>query len=91
MMVVISFEGSHHAKDMNDLCVIYCNHWGELFVQRFNSPETLKAFIAGGGNKFTRVEVFYYIQRNSYAYEKIIERTKKLVTQIFSNISGSGI
>jgi len=84
MLVVISFEGSHHAKDVNDLCVIYCNHWGELFVQRFNSPDKLKEFIAGGGRKFSQVAVSYYIQRNSHAYEKIIERTKKLVTQIFA-------
>jgi adenylate cyclase class 1 len=87
MLVVISFEGWHHAKDMNDLCVIYCNHWGELFVQRFNSPEKLKEFLEVGGRKFSQAAIFYYIQRNSHAYEKIIERTKKLVTQIFANIN----
>ena len=87
MLIVISFEGFNHAKDMNDLCVIYKNHWGELFVQRFNAPDKLKEFIASGGRKFARTEIFYYIQRNSLSYEKIIERTKKLVTQIFANIT----
>jgi len=87
MLVVISFEGWNHAKDMNDLCVIYRNHWGELFIQRFNSPDKLKVFMESGGRKFARAEIFYYIQRNSLAYEKIIERTKKLVTQILSNIT----
>jgi hypothetical protein len=87
MLVVISFEGWHHAKDMNDLCVIYCNHWGELFVQRFNSSEKLKEFIEAGARKFSQVEICYYIQRKSLAYEKIIERTKRLVTQIFANIT----
>ncbi len=84
MLVVISFEGSHHAKDMNDFCVIYSNHWGELFVRRFNSPEKMKEFIESGGQKFARTEMYYYIQRNSLYYEKIIERTKQLVTRIFS-------
>ena len=80
MLVVISFEGSRYAKDINDLCVIYSNLWGELFVRRFNSPEKLKEFIKSGGRKFLRAEMHYYIQRNSPYYEKIIERTKKLVT-----------
>ena len=84
MLVVISFEGSTQSKDMNDFCVIYTNHWGELFVRRFNSPEKFMGFIADGGQKFSRTEMFYYIQRNSLYYEKIIERTKNIVTQIFS-------
>ncbi|MCG6534572.1 MAG: class I adenylate cyclase [Syntrophales bacterium LBB04] len=87
MLVVISFDESHHAKDINDLCVIYCNHWGELFVKRFNSLEKLKEFVSEGGSKFSQVDISYYIQRSSYAYEKIIERTKKVVAQIFSNMN----
>ena len=84
MLIVISFEGSTQSKDMNDFCVIYSNHWGELFVRRFNSPEKFMAFIESGGQKFSRTETYYYIQRNSLYYEKIIERTKNIVTQIFS-------
>jgi adenylate cyclase class 1 len=86
MLVVINFEGSHHAKDLNDFCVIYSNHWGELFVQRFNSPYKLKKFIESDGRKFSRTEMHYYVQRNSLYYEKIIERTKNLVTQILSSV-----
>ena len=86
MLVIISFEGSSHLKDMNDFNVLYCNHWGEMFFHRFNSPEKFQAFIQSGGKKFLRTEMFYYIQRNSLYYEKIIERTKKIVSQVFTSI-----
>ncbi len=87
MLVIISFEGSGHMKDVNDFTILYVNHWGELFFQRFNSPEKFKAFIEGGGRKFSHTDIHYYIQRNSLYFEKIIERTKKLVTHIFSGVT----
>lgn len=89
MLVVISFEGSSQSKDMNDFCVIYSNNWGELFVRRFNATKKFKEFIEDGGPKFSRTDIHYYIQRNSLYYEKIIERTKMLVTHIFSTVAAS--
>jgi adenylate cyclase class 1 len=84
MLVIISFESSGQLKYVNDFCIIYLNHWGELFFHRFNAPEKFKAFIEGGGQKFSQTEMVYYIKRSSLYYEKIIERTKKLVTHIFA-------
>ncbi|MDD5171126.1 MAG: class I adenylate cyclase [Syntrophales bacterium] len=84
MLIVVSFEGHSQNKDVNDFSVIYKNHWGELFLHRFRTPMAFKEFIHQNDKIFHRVEMHYYIQRNSQYYEKIIERTKKIVTHIFS-------
>jgi adenylate cyclase class 1 len=84
MLIVVSFEGHSLNKDVNDLGMIYKNHWGEIFVHRFNSPEQLNDFVQNGGRKFRKTETSFYIQRNCLYYEKIIEKTKAIVTQIFS-------
>ena len=80
MLVVVSFEGSPDEKNMNDLHALYQNHWGELFVRRFRAQEKLQSFVHSvvAKQKATS-EIKYYIQRNSYYYEKNIERTKKAV------------
>jgi adenylate cyclase, class 1 len=90
MLVVVSFENPRNASELNDLSVIYSNHWGELFFRRFNSPSQFEAFIGQGGLIFSRTEKHYYIQRNSLYYEKIIERTKNLVNQIFAGVTAPG-
>ena len=84
MLIVVSFEGHSQSKDVNDFCVIYKNHWEEIFLHRFNSPFQFKEFVQKGGKKFHQTETYYYIQRNSLYYEKIIERTKTIVTQTLS-------
>ncbi len=81
ILLVVSFEGAQHNKDVNDFSLIYKNDWGELFVRRFRSPEKLKEFIDENSEKFKHVEINYYIQRSSQYYEKIIERTKRIVSQ----------
>ena len=90
MLVIVNFEDPRHAHQMNDFSILYANHWGELFYQRFNSPYKFKKFIDQGGRIFSRTEMHYYIQRSNLYYEKIIERSKKLVHQIFSGVSSSG-
>jgi adenylate cyclase class 1 len=90
MLVIVNFEDPGHAHQMNDFSILYANHWGELFFQRFNSPYKFKKFIDQGGRIFSRTEMHYYIQRSNLHYEKIIERSKKLVQQIFSGVSSSG-
>jgi adenylate cyclase class 1 len=80
MLVVVSFEGSPDEKNMNDLHALYQNHWGELFVRRFRAQEKLQSFVhAIVAKQKATLEIKYYIQRNSYYYEKNIERTKKAV------------
>lgn len=87
MLVIVSFESANHLKDINDFSVLYCNHWGELFFRRFNAPKTLKAFIEDNEKMFAGAKMSYYVRRNSLYFEKIIERTKMLVTHIFSGLS----
>jgi len=90
MLVIVNFEAPRHAHQMNDFSILYANHWGELFCRRFNSPDKFKKFIDQGGRIFSRTEMHYYIQRSNLYYEKIIERSKELVHQIFSGVSSSG-
>jgi adenylate cyclase class 1 len=81
MLIVVSFEGHSQSKDVNDFCVIYKSHWGELFLHRFSSPAQFQDFVQKSGDKFHQTEIDYYVQRNSLYYEKIIERTKATVIQ----------
>ncbi len=82
MLVVVSFEGSPYQKNMNDLHLLYQNHWGELFVRRFRAQEKLQSFVqAVAAREKATPEIKYYIQRNSNYYEKNIERTKQAVLQ----------
>jgi adenylate cyclase class 1 len=83
ILVVVSFEKAYYEKDINDFCVIHINSWGELFVERFQSPKKLESFIKKACTSRWKPEINYYVQRNSTYYEKIIDRTKQI---IFSNI-----
>ncbi len=79
LLVVLSFEHSPWEKNINDFCVIYKNNWGELFVKKIKSSFKLAAFIKKINHKYRNTEINYYLQRNCTFYEKIIERTKKLI------------
>jgi adenylate cyclase class 1 len=87
MLVIVNFEDPGHAHQMNDFSILYANHWGELFYQRFDSRYKFKKFLDQGGRLFSQTEMHYYIQRSNLYYEKIIERSKELVHQIFSGAS----
>jgi adenylate cyclase class 1 len=82
MLLVVSFESQTMNMDINDYCIIYKNNWEELFVRRFNSIDKMRAFLGTIGKASPNVETHYYIQRNNKYYEKIIERTKNMVTQM---------
>jgi adenylate cyclase, class 1 len=87
MLVIVSFECTNNLKGMNDFSILYSNHWGELFFRRFSVPKKFKAFIEDGGGKFSATKMDYYVQRNTLYFEKIIERTKMLVTHIFAGVT----
>ncbi|HLA27512.1 MAG TPA: class I adenylate cyclase [Syntrophales bacterium] len=82
MLLVISFEASGDIKDRSDFCLLYLNNWGELFLWRFNSPEELNAFLSKHHKQIEGSEMNYYVRRSSLYYEKIIERTKRLVANV---------
>jgi len=84
MLLVVSFENQKINMDIRDFCVIYKNNWEELFVRRFASSEKMKAFWMNIGKTSPNLEINYYIQRNNKYYEKIIERTKYMVTQLLT-------
>lgn len=83
VLIIVSFAGSQSLKDMNDFSILYENHWGELFFRHFSTLKAFKSFIEDRQQKFSGAQVHYYVRRNSLYYEKIIERTKMLVTHIF--------
>jgi adenylate cyclase, class 1 len=82
VLVVAGFEESNYIKDLNDFSLLYQNNWGELFLTRFNSAEKLKVFLSLERSCLEHAEINYYIQRNSINYEKMIEKAKKIVTEI---------
>jgi adenylate cyclase class 1 len=80
MLVVVNFEGSPDQTHINDLRVVYGNHWGELFVRRFPTREKFQTFVkAIVTHQQTIPEIKYYVQRNSSYYEKNIEHTKEAI------------
>lgn len=85
ILIIVSFEKPGMNTDIEDFCVIYKNNWEELFVRRCNSIDKLKVFLETVGKNAANLETHYYIQRNNKYYEKIIERTKNLVTQMLNN------
>lgn len=84
MLLVVSFEKQGINMDIYDFCIIYKNNWEELFVRRFNSAEKMKAFLETVSRNAPQLETHYYIRRSNKYYEKIIERTKNLLTQKLS-------
>ena len=84
MLFVISFESDRMNMDISDFVVIYKNNWEELFVRRFSTSEKLKAFFDKVRKISRQLETNYYIRRNNIYYEKIIERTKNLVTKMLA-------
>jgi adenylate cyclase, class 1 len=83
-LVVVSFEQETESTELNDLCLIYLNNWGELFIRRFPGAATFKGFFKRLCIHSSPPELHYYIQRSSLYYEKIIERTKRLVAEILA-------
>lgn len=82
MLFVVSFENQKTNMDIHDFCVIYKNNWEELFVRRFTSTEKMKAFLKTVSKNSPHLETHYYIRRNNIYYEKTIERTKNILTQM---------
>lgn len=84
ILFVFSFENVKMNMDISDFCVIYKNNWEEMFVRRFASVEKMKIFFAKFSKSSRNVETYYYIQRSNVYYEKLIERTKNMVTQMLA-------
>jgi hypothetical protein len=74
---------------MMDFCIIYGNHWGELYFRRFHSQEQFREFIESGKGVFRRTNMHYYLQRSSLYYEKTIERTKQIIQRAFAGQTAS--
>lgn len=85
MLLIFSFENQKMNTNIQDFSIVYKNNWEELFVRKFTSMEKMKSFLENVGKTSRNVETHYYIQRNNVYYEKIIERTKNMVTQMLSN------
>ncbi|MFO7570531.1 MAG: class I adenylate cyclase, partial [Smithellaceae bacterium] len=83
ILIVISFEEADFTMDIRDVCVLYKNNWEEIFVRRFPTLDRMKYFLQKAAKMSSRMESHYYIQRNNKYYEKIIERTKNMIAQIF--------
>ena len=84
ILFVLSFESERTNTDVGEFCVIYKNNWEEIFVRRFSSMEKMKDFFVKISKASSNMETYYYIQRNNIYYEKIIERTKNMVTQMLA-------
>jgi len=89
ILVVASIDETHIDKEIVDVCVLYCNNWGELFFSRLKSMHHLHDFLYDQQEHLTYADVNCYIQRNSQFYEKVIERTKRAITQIILSVQSA--
>jgi adenylate cyclase, class 1 len=88
LLVVISFENFYWEKDINDFGVLYKNSWGELYIKRISSASMLETFIAEARQPALGIETAFYLQRNSTYYEKIIDRTKRIILSGIKKATG---
>ncbi|MCP4367345.1 MAG: hypothetical protein GY797_04405, partial [Deltaproteobacteria bacterium] len=79
LLVVVGLEKSPWFKEVLDLRVLYLNCWGELFARHFETLKDFEVFMLGARKGNPKIETKYYIRRSNTLYEKIIERTKKLL------------
>jgi len=82
IMVIVSFEGARNENDLIDFFILYQNSWGELFEKKIGSTNHFKDYFETNREKFSYADVYYYVQRNSRHYEKIIERSKRSFGQM---------
>ncbi len=82
LLVIVSFEKSPREKDFNEFTVVYKTSWGELFMKRFQSTKALLSFFKSLPMDAGRMEPNFYVQRHSASYEKIIERTKTIISNL---------
>lgn len=81
---VFSFENMRMNAEISDFCIIYKNNWEEMFVRRFSSLEKMKNYLTKISKASRSMETYYYIQRTNIYYEKTIEHTKNMVTQMLA-------
>jgi len=79
LLVVVGLEKNPWLKEVLDLRVLYLNCWGELFARHFETPKDFEIFVLRARKGNPKIETKYYIRRNNTSYEKIIERTKKIL------------
>jgi len=81
LLFVINFAGNQNADTIQSLSVISLNNWGELFVNRFISPEKFHSYLENISQSPYYMEKNFHVQRNALHYEKILEKTMRLVSQ----------
>jgi len=79
LLVVVGLEKNPWFKEVLDLRVLYLNCWGELFTRHFRTLKDFEGFVIRARKGNSKIETKYYIRRNNTSYEKIIERTKKIL------------
>jgi len=77
VLVVISFEEEPWEKTGGNIKLVYVNSWGEMFVDRTDSPAKFKAFLRENGNKKGKVIVDYYLQKKCLNYSATLNEVKK--------------
>lgn len=78
MLVITDFKPTPWYLTNKDSCVVYTNCWGEMFVRVFSVAEEFEAFLRALGKEQQKVEISHYVKRNLDAFEKNIERTKRM-------------
>jgi len=79
LLVIVGLEKSPWFKEVLDLRVLYLNCWGELFARHFRTLKDFEIFVLRARKGNPKIETKYYIRRSNTSYEKIIERTKKIL------------
>jgi len=80
LLFVINFAGNQNADTIQSLSVISLNNWGELFVNRFISPEKFHSYLENISQSPYYMEKYFHIQRNALNYENILKKTMRMVS-----------
>ncbi|NNF99063.1 MAG: hypothetical protein HKM93_06770 [Desulfobacteraceae bacterium] len=87
MLVVLGHENSPWYAEKVEICPIYTNGYGEMYVDRLDSLKVLEQLLKSVTKQSTNIDISFYVQRNSTVFEKLIEKTRKRIALGSANIS----
>jgi adenylate cyclase class 1 len=77
LMVVLDLETSPWYANTKNYGAVYTNCWGEMYARQFSEPEEFESFLQSALKTNDKLDINYYVQRNSTNFEKIIEKAKR--------------
>jgi len=81
MLIVINFAQDPDVETISTLHVLTVNNWGEFYIYRFRRPEKFISYLENISKNTYHIIKYYHNPKHSRHGDKILEKTKHLVSQ----------